>query len=316
MNSMNEIAEELLKADNFLVLSHMSPDGDTLGSSTALIRALRKLGKKANFACSDEVPEKFSFLFKDLENENFEVKTIVTVDVANPQLLGSLQDKFEIDIVIDHHSTNNVEANFRYVDGKSASNTMIIYDIIKLLNVEICKKIADSLYTGLSTDTGCFKFSNAGSQSHRIAAELIDLGADFKEINRVMFDIKTRGCMLVESEVMSTMEFCEDNKILCAVIPFALLKKTGAKSEDLESIPSLIRSIEGVVIGITLKEKEDGTWKGSVRAVHPADAGLICQAVGGGGHRGAGGCLLTKNLEESKSMLIKSSTRHLKELSK
>lgn len=252
-------------------------------------------------------------MFSSFENEDFEPKTFVSVDVADEKLLGKLQGEYQLDIAIDHHKSNNVNAVLKYVDDSSASNTMIIYELIKLLNIEISKEIADGLYTGLATDTGCFKFSNTSVRAHNIAADLIALGCDFNEINKKMFDTKTLASIRIESEVFSKMEFFYDNKILLAKISVEMLKKFSADSEDLVAIPSLIRSIEGVLIGITMKEKEDGMWKVSVRAIAPANANLICQKLGGGGHAGAGGCALTKDYEESKAMMLKACDEYMKE---
>ena len=312
MNTLEQIANELKNKNNFLVISHASPDGDTVGSATGLIRALRKMGKNANFACSDELPEKYMFMFENLENQEFETETYVTVDIASDALLGDFYGKFEIDIAVDHHKSNSLTAKNIFVDENSATNTMIIFDLIKLLGVEICPKIANSIYTGLVTDTGCFKYSNTSVKSHIMAAELMDIGADCYNINKTFMDTKTFASLKIESEVFSKMEFLANNTVLFAYISQEMLRNTGADSEDTGAIPALIRSIEGVLVGITMKEKEDGVWKASVRATAPADASLICQKLGGGGHRGAGGCSLTTDFEQSKKMLVDASIEHLR----
>ncbi len=314
MNSLSDIAKELLLRDNFIVVSHASPDGDTLGSATALIRALRDIGKNANFDCGDEIPPRFSYLFDGIENKDFEVKTVVTVDVADPKLLGDIENKYKIDIAIDHHATSKIKADMIYVDAAAAANTMIIFELLNLMNINITKAIADSLYTGLATDTGCFKFSNSNALCHIVAAKLIDFGASFNQINIKMFDTKSRKTLLAESEVYSNMEFSYDDKILCATITQDFLKKYDVTSDDLDAVPSVVRSIEGVIVGVTLKQKENGLIKASIRAMAPANAGTICASLGGGGHRGAGGCSLTNNLEESKQMVFKACEAHLREM--
>lgn len=310
MSSLIEIAQVLHSIDNILVVSHASPDGDTVGSATALIRALRSVGKKANFACGDTVPSHFNFLFEGLENQDFEAEKIVTVDVASPNLLGTLKG-INVDVVIDHHSMSSVEAEHRYCDSTAGANALIIFELLKEMNIEICPKMADSLFTGITTDTGCFKFSNAGERVHKAAAELISFGANFAEINRLMFDSKTRAALKAEQEIFGNMEFFLDDKVVVAYVPRDLLDRTGAKESDLEAIPSLVRGIEGVAISITLKEKEDGLWKASVRAVAPYNAAEICAVFGGGGHVGAGGCALSKDFESSRAKLLEACKKHV-----
>ncbi|MFI3325063.1 MAG: DHH family phosphoesterase [Clostridia bacterium] len=315
MSTLKEIAVALKNTDNFLVISHASPDGDTVGSATALIRALRSIGKKANFACSDTVSKNFDYLFEDLENEDFEIQNYITVDVASPQLLGNLKDT-KVNIAIDHHSVSTVEADLRFCDSTAGANALIIYELLNEMNITISDKIANSLFTGISTDTGCFKFSNAGERIHLAAAKLITCGANFADINRRMFDSKTKAALKAEQEIFSNMEFCLDDKVVVASVPRDLLSRTGATENDLEAIPSLVRGIEGVVLSITLKEKEDGLWKASVRAVAPYNAAEICIQFGGGGHIGAAGCALTKDYQKSKSMLVKACKEHLESVAK
>ncbi len=167
----------------------------------------------------------------------------------------------------------------------------------------------------VSTDTGCFRYSNATAETHRIAAELIELGANSAEINRIMFDTKTKACVEVEREVLKNMEFYMDNQIALISLPVELIKRTGAFESDLEGLPSIPRSIEGVLIGITMKEKEDGIWKASVRATPPADASAICQTFGGGGHKGAAGCAFGTDFNTAKNLLVGQCEKYLKERS-
>ena len=313
MTNLKAIANFIKERDNFLIISHASPDGDTIGSATALIRALRSIGKKANFSCSDPVHKNFSYLFENLENEEFTPDTFIAVDVASTQLLGSFKDKYDIDVVIDHHLSNNLEAPLKYVDHTSPSNTMIMYELINIMEIEICPKIANSLYTGLATDTGCFKFSNTNAKAHIVAGKLFEKGADFSFVNKIMFDRKTLASLKIESEVFSKLEWYNQGKILLASISREMLERNQADEEDILAIPSIVRSIEGVLIGITIKEKEDGMWKSSVRAIAPADANVICQKLGGGGHRGAGGCALCSDFEKSKEMIINACKEYLQE---
>ncbi len=313
MNTIKEIANAIKGFDDILVLSHISPDGDTLGSATALIRALRSMGKRADFSCADEVGGIFSYLFEDLENIGFTPKHVISVDVAELSLLGENKDKYSLDICIDHHRTNKMVAKMSHVDETAATNTLIVFDLIKELGCEITPKIADSIYTGLTTDTGCFRFSNTDSRAYNAAAELYKLGANCAYINRLMFDTKTRAGILIQKHVLSNMQFIKDDKIVLTAISVKVLEETKAVESDLDCIPSLTRGIEGVHISITMKEKDDGKWKASVRAIAPVDASKICATLGGGGHMGAAGCMLSDNFEESKDMIINACVKGLED---
>ncbi len=303
MVTIKDICSELKQKDKFLVISHASPDGDTLGSATALIRALRDMGKKADFSCDDVIDDKYAYLFEGLDNIGFAPEYYVSVDVASPQLLGK-NSEYEMDMVIDHHAINSLQGKIKFVDSTAATNTLIIFEIIKELGVKVCNKIADSLFTGLTTDTGCFKYSNTDPRTHRAAADLIEAGANAYSINKVMFDNKTKSGLKAEQYVFSNLEFHLDDKVVIAYMPQSLFTETGATEADLEGIPSMVRGIEGVRLAVTLKEKDTGLWKASVRGVAPYNAGKLCENLGGGGHPGAGGCALTTSLEESRARLL------------
>lgn len=313
MGTMKDAAKLLSQWDKLLLLSHASPDGDTLGSATALMRGLRQLGKRVQFACSDKIGSKYEYLFENLPVDSFVPEKIVTVDVADDLLLGSLREQYlgKIDLAIDHHASRVKFSRESWVDSKAASTTLMIFELLTEMAVTLTTDIADCLYTGLTTDTGCFRFSNANARAYRAAADLIEAGAHGSRINRMMFDTKTRACIEVERRVLADMEFLADGKIVCASIPRVLLEETKAEESDLEGIPSMVRGIEGVLIGITLKEKADGLWKASVRAVSPVNASQICQTLGGGGHKGAAGCSLGTNFAAAKASLLAACQAHL-----
>ncbi|MEG1426280.1 MAG: bifunctional oligoribonuclease/PAP phosphatase NrnA [Oscillospiraceae bacterium] len=313
MGTIKDAAAALRLWDNILVMSHTSPDGDTLGSACALLRGLAAMGKRISFLCADKIGKKYAYLFQKLPLEEFEPDKIVTVDVADIQLLGGIASTYEnrVDFAIDHHATHVKFAKENWIDSKAAATAQMIYELLLELDVEVDARMASCLYTGLSTDTGCFRYSNANAKAYETAAALIRLGANSAVINQLMFDTKTRACIEVEREVLSNMEFVHGGEIACAYIPRKLLETTGADESDLEGVPSIVRGIEGVLIGITLKEKEDGVWKASVRAVHPVNASEICQGLGGGGHKGAAGCSLGTDFCVAKTTLLSACEAHL-----
>ena len=318
MSTVIKASELLLSFDKVLVISHASPDGDTLGSATALMRGLNFLGKKTAFLCSDKPGKKFDYLFEGVNlSEYDESYHVVTVDIADPKLMGKLSDEFKdkVELAIDHHATHVPFGKVEWVSPNSASNCEMIFELLGEMNAPIDKLTATKLYTGVATDTGCFKYMNTTAETHMIAANLIALGADFGFVNKVMFETRTRAAMETERKVLSNMTFHGDGKIAMVEIPLALLKETGAEESEVESITAIPRTVEGVLIGVTLKEKEgvDGksVWKASVRASDFCDASAICKVFGGGGHKGAAGCSLGENYEKAREDMIKACLEYL-----
>ena len=155
--SVKECADTLKEKDNILILTHANPDGDTLGSGFALCRALMKIGKICAVINADDIPKKYNYLFDDIVEIKFKPDYVVAVDVATVKLLGGLEEQYKIDMCIDHHSTNTEYANLLLLEDAPAA-CQIMYEVVLALGVEVDKKIADCLYTGLTTDTGCFRY--------------------------------------------------------------------------------------------------------------------------------------------------------------
>lgn len=313
MNSLYEITMYLKKVDNIVILTHRYPDGDTLGSAFALCRALRKLGKKSRVIVNGVLAKKFQYLAKDMEEQEFDYETVVAVDIASKSLLGELEEEFgdKVDVSVDHHGMNTPFAKMTFVNAEASANTENIYFLIKLLGVEIDRDIANCLYTGLCTDTGCFKFSNVTSETMRVAAELMDIGCDSAYINRVMFDTKSMSRIKIERAVLDTLTLHGDDRIAIINTTIAMEKETGADDSDMDGIAAIPRQIEGVVIGITIKEKGEKYFRVSVRTVGDYDAAEICSCFDGGGHHAAGGCSIYATLEEAKAQILEAAEREL-----
>lgn len=305
MITLNEVIALLKEKDNILILSHRFPDGDTLGSAYALCGALQRLGKNASVLCSDQMPDKFSYMKKAIKEQVFSPKYIVAVDVAAKKLLGSLENEYgdKVDLCIDHHSTNEIYAEKTYVESNSAATAEIIYLIVNEMLGTIPKEIADCLYTGISTDTGCFKFSNVTSRTHKIAAELIDAGCESAKISKAMFDTKSKSRIAIEKEVLEGLEFRFNG--LCAIVTLTLdmIASSGAVEDDIDGISSLPRQIEGVVAGITLREVSEGGYKVSLRTADEINAAKVASKFGGGGHSAAAGCSINDSIENAKNAL-------------
>lgn len=315
MADMKRAAELLQSWDRLLILSHRSPDGDTLGCASALSRALISLGKSVQFRCADPVPKNMAYLFAGIEYSDFEPERIVTVDVADKALLGTLEPLGErVDLAIDHHGTHRPFAREIWVDDTAGAACQMIYKLVQAMGVEITPEIADCLYTGISTDTGCFRYSNASPETHRIAASLLECGARAAEINRAMFETKSRAAVELLKHVYGDMEFYHDGRCAVLCLTRALLAETGAGESELTGVSSFVRQVEGVLIGLTLQERGENEYKVSMRSNAPASAQAVCARFGGGGHKFAAGCTIHAPLEEAKAQIVAACGEALKNL--
>lgn len=305
--TLDEAVALIRSMEDVLLLTHQSPDGDTLGSASALCRALLALGKRARVVCSDGIPEKYDYLFRGLPAEEFEPKTVVAVDIADPQLLGKALSVYagRVKLCIDHHPSNTLYAEHTLLNGLSSATAELVYSIVKELRVEITSDMADGIYTGIATDTGCFKFTNTTPWTHTVAAEMMERGADYGEINRLMFDTVTKERLTIERMALDTLELHFDGRCAILYITRAMRESSGAADCDLEGITSLPRKIKGVEIGITVREKEPGKYKISVRTRESIDASRFCGLFGGGGHARAAGCQASGSYEELRARLLR-----------
>ena len=305
---LRETAELLQQSDNILLLCHAHPDGDTLGSATALARGLSAMGKRVKVDCSDPIPKDFSFMFEGLADEEFEPEFTAAIDVADIKLLGREYEGMyqgKIDLCIDHHGSNIFYADKVYLEAESASTAEMIYILLKTMNAEITPEIASCLFTGVSTDTGCFRFSNTSVRTFEIAAELAKLGADTYNIIQVFFETKTKTFAALERLALDTMRlYCSDRCALMCVTQ-DMYKKSGSSESEVDRLSNLPRQIEGVLVGVTMRELKDGSFKASVRTHGDIDASEICRRLGGGGHMGAAGCTLYGTKQQAINSLLK-----------
>ena len=301
--SVKECADILREKDNILILTHANPDGDTLGSGFALCRALMKIGKICAVINADDIPKKYNYLFDDIVEIKFKPDYVVAVDVATVNLLGGLEEQYKIDMCIDHHSTNTEYANLLLLEDVPAA-CQIMYDVVLALGAEVDKKIADCLYTGLTTDTGCFRYDSTTAQTYRIAADLIDAGADNGRINRIMFETKSKTYARLERLAIESMRFYEHERVAVITVTQEMFQLTGSNAQETEGLAPLTRQIEGVEIGITIQERPDGTCKASIRTFESVNAAKLAACFGGGGHAQAAGCKFDCDVKEARRLLV------------
>jgi phosphoesterase RecJ-like protein len=272
---VKECARLLLEQDDILILTHAHPDGDTLGCGFALCRALLQKGKFAYVKNEADIPPKYNYLFDDIVPIKFTPRYVVAVDVATEGLLGAIQGKYHIDLCIDHHGTNTDYADRLLLDDGAAAASEIIYKVIREMGVPLDKGMANCLYTGISTDTGCFRYASATAESYRIAADLIEAGADNGRINRVMFETKTKTYARLERLALESMRFYLDERVAIITVTQEMYHLTGSNEQETEGLAPLTRQIEGVEVGITIREKPDGTCKASLRTFESVNAAEI-----------------------------------------
>ncbi len=295
----------LKEHDNFLILSHEHPDGDTLGCAFALCEILKLLGKKRAFLCADEITKDFNFLTEGFENDYIENPYIVAVDVADAHLLGALSEKYgeKVDLCIDHHMSNTFYAKNTYLKDKAAA-CEVLYGLLEGLGVEPNRYIRNCIYTGISTDTGCFRYQNTTASTFSVVASLMEKGIDSKLINKLMFETRSKSFLELELMARKTLEYHCGGKCAMMTLKQEMYRKSGSNEHECHAIFSLPREIEGVLVGVILKEKEDGSYGISIRTDGEIDASEICAQMGGGGHKGAAGASFKCSYEEGKARLL------------
>ena len=302
-----EAAAWLKDHDRYLILTHKRPDGDTIGCAAALCLGLRGLGKTAHICPGTGETHLFTpYLEGLLAPEGYEPETVVSVDIAARGLFTkSGQPWLErgIDLAIDHHPSQEFFAKETCLDAGRAACGEIIYDILKELG-QINQETAVPLYVAVSTDTGCFQYSNTTADSHRVAAALMDTGIDVFPLNKRHFRTKTWARLQVERLIVERMHRYEDGKVAVAPVSLSLMDEAGATEEDMEDIAAFLGQIEGVETSVTIRELEDGACKLSVRTSGGLNATRVCALLGGGGHAAAAGCTVNGTLEQAEAAIL------------
>mgnify|MGYP004646918905 FL=1 len=303
----------LRDAEDIHILTHTFPDGDTLGCGFGLCRALRALGKRAQVLCADPIPEKYGYML--LPEQNFKPAFLCAVDVADPQLLGSYAPlAASVALAIDHHPSQTGYAGHLLLRSDYGAAAMAVLEVIDALGVPVDADMAACLYTGIATDTGCFKYSNTTPKTHLMAARLMECGAPADAINREMFDMKSRARLEIERQALAGIRFAFGDRCAVMTITRKMISDAGAAEGDLEGLAPLPRQIEGVWVGVTMREKEDGRYKVSLRTGTHVDASKICARLGGGGHVCAAGCTVSGSAQEAVDTVLSAIAAELPEI--
>ena len=320
MSVLENINEKISNANSVLILTHENPDGDAIGSSLALYNALLKLEKKALVYIP--IPDKtFSFLPGYSEMMTGEIMPIykdfdlcISLDASDLNRLGNPKELFtSIDdtICIDHHITNQNYADINYVNAVASSTCENLMVIMASLNIAINKEIAECLYTGILTDTGGFRYS-CQPETMEMVATLMETGVNTAKIYRTVYDITTFSKTKLTGRCIDRLELTEDGKIAFTYVLKADLDEFNLEESDTDQIVYFGRDIDSVEVSLFAKERDDGTFKISMRSNEIVDVSVVASKFGGGGHVRAAGCEFSMTLEQIKKLLLEEIYKQLK----
>lgn len=318
-------ADILCSGDEVLILFHVHPDGDAAGSAFALRAFVEACGGRAWCICADELPERLAFIAEGAQTsvlsssipDGFDPRLIVTVDTASPSQLGALYEvyKDKIDLMIDHHGKGTAYADF-FIRPEASACGEVLYDVLisaarKKGLYELPHRVKELIYTAISSDTGCFRYSNVSPRTHTLAAGLIEGGVDSALINHRLFGIKTLKQMQVEHAGFERMNFYCDGRLAIITFPYDLKKQYGATDEDLETLIDVARCVKGVEVAAVIKQPSaENRFRVSMRSSCDFDVSEVCALYGGGGHIRAAGCTVSADSILSAEMTIVVAVEH------
>ena len=305
---LKELGSKLFSAGSVVIFPHVNPDGDAVGAGAALCLALRKSGVES-YVYSEGIPAYLGFLDAGIFTDDYHIlpppDICIAIDCSEDSRLNERVDAFnegDTRMCIDHHLNDIGYGDYYYIDEKAAAVCEIIYEMLVLTGIDIDRSIANALYTGLSTDTGNFKYSNTTAATHRTAARLMDIGIDHTEIMVRLYQNKGMKKLLCESRAVERMQMFAEGKGVISYLTSRDLAEMDAKSEDADEIIDVLRNISGVEMAAYLEERENGI-KVSMRAKTYGNVAEICKRYDGGGHVKAAGCTLKTSMEKAYSII-------------
>ncbi len=301
-----QTAQFLRERDNYLILTHKRPDGDTIGCAAALMELLRGMGKTAWLLESRDATKIFQeYLEGRCAPEGFAPETVVSVDVASLGLLPPNAQPYRerIDLAIDHHPSQEFFARETWLETDKAACGELVYALAAELG-GLDEKVALPLYVAVSTDTGCFVYSNTTPNTHRVAAALMETGIPYQRLNKKHFRTKTMARLRLESLILQNMKLYHGNTVAVAPISLEMMAQAQATEDDAEDIAAFVGQIEGVRHSATIRELRPGECKISLRTAADLNASAACARLGGGGHKAAAGCTVYGSVAEAEQAII------------
>jgi len=309
---LEEIASLLREGDHYLIFSHERPDADSVGSSLALAYALRRLGKQVKVFLSDAGFYQFAIGEEpihgpeDLPTDPWPHPVIVLdCESSRTGEFAAFTQNAPVIVNIDHHPSNVTKATYRLVEPEAAACGELVFHLVKTLGVSLDQRLATFLYIALAGDTGGFRFSNTKARVFKVAASLVEAGADPADVATNLFMRKPLSYFRILSLALSRLRLDASGKVASTAITQEDLRVSGASEEELEGIVDYTRMVIGVEVGILFKEKTDGTVGVSLRSTGRVDVGSIASEFGGGGHVVASGCTVKGSLQEVCTKVIK-----------
>ncbi len=302
--TVQECVSFLRSHDDYLLITHTRPDGDTLGSAAALCSALKRMGKTAWLYPNREATEKYlPYVRQYFAPKGYTHQTVVSVDTADTHMFAQGFDG-PVDLAIDHHGSNSGYAVRNLICPECAACGEIVLEIIKTLCGGMTPEEAALLYIAISTDTGCFQYMNTIARTLRAAAETIEAGADNGRLNVEFFRSVPRARITLEGMIYRDMRFYRGGKIVIAPVTKKMLSMSGVSDNDLDDLAGLAGRPEGSIVSITVKEKTPALWKVSMRSKPEVNVSDLCARFGGGGHAMAAGCSIEGDLESVISAIL------------
>lgn len=316
-HSLREVGEVLLAAERIAVLSHMRPDGDAIGSALALAQVLTGLGKDVIVINQDGVPDSLNFLPESSRvlmpsevEEPLKVDVTVSLDTAAEERVGQtvwdvFQDRGML-VNIDHHISNPAYGDLNYIDVKAPATGEIVFDLIQAMDWPLDEVMRDNLWTGISTDTGSFRYPNTTEHTFEVAASLMKAGADVGGLSQSLYESYPLRRIYVLRELLQEIEVTCNGRVASWKLKRSVIDDLGIEPSDTEGLIDVIRSIDTVIVAVFFEELEDGKIRVSARSKTPdADVGVVCGEFGGGGHRLAAGTRMRGPIEEAASRFLK-----------
>lgn len=310
--TLDNILEEIKKAEKIVILTHETPDGDAIGSSLGMETALKKLGKDADVIIK-EYPKVFDFLpnregvktISDIEKYDL----AIALDCADLKRLVGKEyfEKAKQTIVIDHHGSNQMFGDINFVNPVSPACCQILIGMFEYFNIDIDKELGTCILTGIITDTGGFKYQGVTAETFEFTAELLSKGVNVSDIYKKVLQTKTKANFELMKRVMNRMEILEDGKVTFTYITNKDLEEVNANIGDHEGLVELGRDIEGVEVSIFIRQKEndENTYKISMRSNNYVNVSDVCLMFSGGGHQRAAGATAQGTIEQVKEKLLK-----------
>lgn len=305
----SDILTLLQQEKNFVIATHIDPDGDTLGSALALGSGLAAMGKKIILYNSEPIPEIYSFM-PGIENFTFTppapenpAPALIVLDCNEAERAGVEHISFKHSTIIDHHETHTDFGDLKWSEPHAAATGLLVFHILRELGAEITKSMATNLYTAIAVDTGTFRYSNTDSAALRISAELVDAGAEISVVAENLYQAWTDGRFKLLVMALDTLEVTGD--IVITHVTQEMFATTGTTPADTDNFSNFPRMMKSTKISAFFRETEDGCWKASLRSKGAVNVAKVAELFKGGGHKNAAGFKIKADLKTVKEELLK-----------